>query len=66
MMGERNRLVIEIDKSGSLYFLLNAFLGAYNRRTDVIAKAAGLQEAADLDKLDKQINKADTELNKQP
>lgn len=28
----------EIRKAGNLFYLLNAFLGAYNRRTDVLAK----------------------------
>lgn len=31
----------EIRKSGNLFFLLNAFLGAYNRRTDMLAGAGG-------------------------
>ena len=35
---------IEIDKGGALYFLINAFIGAYNRRTDVIERAARLDE----------------------
>lgn len=34
----------EIKKTGSLYFLINAFIGAYNRRTDVVG--AGLQAIA--------------------
>lgn len=34
----------EIDKSGTLYFLLNAFIGAYNRRTDVMERAVRLDE----------------------
>lgn len=32
------RHILEISKDGTLYFLLNAFLGAYNRRTDVMAE----------------------------
>lgn len=28
----------EIDNRGSLYFLLNSFIGAYNRRTDVMER----------------------------
>lgn|SRR6185369_10954760 len=32
------RQIHEIPKEGSLYFLLNSLLGAYNRRTDVMAK----------------------------
>lgn len=34
----------EIDARGSLYFLFNALIGAYNRRTDVVG--AGLQAIA--------------------
>lgn len=30
----------EIRKAGNLFFLLNAFIGAYNRRTDVLAENA--------------------------
>src|SRR6185503_10270881 len=32
------RHIHEVSKDGSLYFLLNAFIGAYNRRTDILAK----------------------------
>ena len=35
---EEMKLEIDINKKGALYFLLNASIGAYNRRTDVIAK----------------------------
>lgn len=35
---------IEIDKGGTLFFLINAFIGAYNRRTDVMERAANLDE----------------------
>lgn len=28
----------EIDSRGSLYYLINAFIGAYNRRTDVMER----------------------------
>jgi len=34
----------EIRKAGNLYFLLNSFLGAYNRRTDVMERAVKLDE----------------------
>lgn len=34
----------EIRKSGNLYFLINAFIGAYNRRTDVMERAVILDE----------------------
>jgi hypothetical protein len=33
------KLIIEIDRSGSIFCLLNALIGAYNRRTDVMARA---------------------------
>ena len=35
---EEMKLEIDINKKGALYFLFNASIGAYNRRTDVIAK----------------------------
>lgn len=38
------RYVHEISKEGSLFFLFNAFLGAYNRRTDVMERAVKLDE----------------------
>ena len=38
------RYVHEISKDGTLYFLLNAFIGAYNRRTDVMERAVKLDE----------------------
>lgn len=59
-----DRMFLEIDRHGALYFLLNAAIGSYNRRTDVIARASGAQEAADLDKIDASINAADAELKK--
>lgn len=34
----------EIRKQGNIFFLLNAFLGAYNRRTDVMERAVKLDE----------------------
>jgi uncharacterized membrane protein YeaQ/YmgE (transglycosylase-associated protein family) len=34
----------EVEKTGSIYSLLNAFLGAYNRRTDVMERAVKLDE----------------------
>ena len=39
-----NKGNLEISKSGNLYFLLNAFIGAYNRRTDVMERAVKLDE----------------------
>lgn len=31
----------EVEEKSKLYFLLNSFIGAYNRRTDVLAKSSG-------------------------
>ena len=43
------RIVISIEKQGSLYFLINAFIGAYNRRTDVLERQGDVAvEAAKL------------------
>lgn len=36
--------LLEIGKDSSLFYLLNAFLGAYNRRTDVMERAVKLDE----------------------
>lgn len=61
----------EIRKTGNLFYLFNAFIGAYNRRTDVMAEnaaeKAAIQELtaklkASNDKLEaqlKQSNKGD-------
>lgn len=38
------RYIHEVSKDGALYLLLNAFLGAYNRRTDVMERAVKLDE----------------------
>ena len=38
------RTIHEVEKTGNLYFLLNAFIGAYNRRTDVMERAVKLDE----------------------
>lgn len=43
------RRIHDIPEKGTLQFLLNAFLGAYNRRTDVIARQAS---GGDTQKLD--------------
>lgn len=37
-------MLIEVRESGKLYYLLSAFLGAYNRRTDVMERAVKLDE----------------------
>jgi chaperonin cofactor prefoldin len=46
-----DKLVQEIEKQGNVYFLLNAFIGAYNRRTDVLAKGTGGDVSAKLDEI---------------
>lgn len=33
----------EIRKNGNIFFLINAFIGAYNRRTDVLAQSGNSQ-----------------------
>ena len=38
------RTIHEVEKTGNLYFLLNALIGAYNRRTDVMERAVKLDE----------------------
>jgi len=38
------KTIHEVDKTGNLYFLLYAFIGAYNRRTDVMERAVRLDE----------------------
>lgn len=38
------KVVHEIARNGNIFFLINAFIGAYNRRTDVIAREAETQE----------------------
>jgi len=32
------KTVHEVDKQSSLYYLINAFIGAYNRRTDALSE----------------------------
>jgi hypothetical protein len=46
-----DKLVQEIEKQGNVYFLLNALIGAYNRRTDVLAKGAGSDVSAKLNEI---------------
>lgn len=38
------KYIHEVEERGNLFFLLNAFLGAYNRRTDVMERAVRLDE----------------------
>lgn len=40
--------ITEVRKSGNLFFLINSFIGAYNRRTDVLAQASGGSQFPDL------------------
>ena len=42
-------VIHRIEKEGTFFYILNAFLGAYNRRTDVIARQAS---GGDTQKLD--------------
>lgn len=56
-------LQVEISKRGTLFYILDAFLGAYNRRTNVMERAN--KESADLDKLKDQIDAADAELQEE-
>jgi len=57
-----NRVFVEIDRDGALFYILDAFIGAYNRRTDVLAQNGGSQESTDLDKIKASIDAADAEL----
>jgi len=71
-MGEHDKVIITVEKQGSLYFLLNAFLGAvnkgidvwqrsYDRRTDVMLRIAQADPriAAMIKKLDTAGNALD-------
>lgn len=49
------RLLLDIDKSGGLYFLLNALIGAYNRRTDMMERTAESNIQARIDALTKDL-----------
>jgi hypothetical protein len=44
MLFSGDRVIHDIAKAGNLYFLLNAFLGAYNRRTEIMERAVKLDE----------------------
>jgi hypothetical protein len=46
-----DKLVQEVEKTGNLYFLFNALIGAYNRRTDVLAKGANGDDSTKLDSI---------------
>jgi hypothetical protein len=43
-MREQGKTFHEVEKAGNLYYLINAFIGAYNRRTDVMERAVKLDE----------------------
>lgn len=45
----RDKANLEVGKSGNLYYLINAFIGAYNRRTDALVNAGGGSNNAKLD-----------------
>ena len=60
-----NTVIHEIERDGSLFYLLHALIGAYNRRTDVMERIAADKESRDLDKVDSQIKQADKELTQQ-
>jgi stress-induced morphogen len=36
-MREQGKTFHEVEKAGNLYYLINAFIGAYNRRTDALS-----------------------------
>lgn len=38
------KYIHEVEEKSKLYFLLNSFIGAYNRRTDVMERAVRLDE----------------------
>jgi hypothetical protein len=52
-----DKLVQEIEKQGNVYFLLNAFIGAYNRRTDVLARGG-----SDTSELENKIDRLSVEV----
>lgn len=51
----------EVDSRGSLYFLINSFIGAYNRRTDVLERNS---EAAFQRRIDELANDLKTSTDK--
>jgi len=69
----------EVDSRGSLYYLINAFIGAYNRRTDMESKALqaialalstpqdnSAEVKAQIAKLEASRQQLDAALNNQP
>lgn len=47
----RDKANLEVGKSGNLYYLINAFIGAYNRRTDALLNSGGGNNNAKLDRI---------------
>lgn len=43
LLGIMSDTIHEVRKGGHLFFLINAFIGAYNRRTDVLAQGGNSQ-----------------------
>lgn len=54
------RYIHEVSKDGALYFLLNSLIGAYNRRTDVLAKGTGNDNSQVLQAINNLNRKVDT------
>lgn len=54
------RVIHDIEETSKLYFLLNAFIGAYNRRTDALAKGSNGGNNSDvltaINKLDRKVD----------
>lgn len=53
------RHVHEVSETGKLFFLLNAFIGAYNRRTDILAKGTSGDNSAVLTAINNLDRKVD-------
>lgn len=51
-------MYLEIDQRGSLYFLLDALLGAYNRRTDVMERTSEAAFQSRIDALTKDLKES--------
>lgn len=57
----------EIRKAGNLYFLVNPLIGAYNRRTDVLAKLNGgdnSQILIAINNLDRKVDKMSSNIDR--
>lgn len=62
MSNQPTKVTVDISKDSNLYFLLNAAIGAYNRRTDVMARA--LTEQQKVDQLAAEIQRVSEDLTK--